>query len=178
MTLATRVIGKSAAQRRLVVLSATKGCTARFPGKMYDHADYPMFLARSGPRSNSVLAGPTCDSIDVPYENIALPLLEIGDLLVFESMGAYTTASASQFQRLSKSKNRRCRIGGVHMNKMVSYPSGVGTSLWIQNLVHGLAGITIKVKHTVFCASSPFQKIEVFDTYRYGRCSASAVPSC
>lgn len=54
------------------------------------------------------------------------------------------------------------------MNQMVSYPSGVGTSLWIYNLVHGLAGTAIKVKHTMFCASSPFQKIEVFDTYRYG----------
>jgi spermidine synthase len=54
------------------------------------------------------------------------------------------------------------------MNKMVSYPSGVGTSLWIHNLIHGLSGITIKVKHTVYCDSSPFQKIEVFDTYRYG----------
>jgi spermidine synthase len=54
------------------------------------------------------------------------------------------------------------------MNKMVSYPAGVGASLWIQNLVHGLSGITTKVKHTVFCDSSPFQKIEVFDTYRYG----------
>jgi spermidine synthase len=54
------------------------------------------------------------------------------------------------------------------MNKMVSYPSGVGTALWIQNLVHGISGTTIKVKHTVFSASSPFQKIEVFDTYRYG----------
>jgi len=54
------------------------------------------------------------------------------------------------------------------MNKMVSYPNSVASSLWIQNLVHGLAGITIKVKHTAFCASSQFQKIEVFDTYRYG----------
>jgi spermidine synthase len=45
---------------------------------------------------------------------------------------------------------------------------GVGTSLWINNLVHGLAGTTIKVKHAVYTASSPFQKIEVYDTYRYG----------
>ncbi|MBN1308969.1 MAG: fused MFS/spermidine synthase [Chitinispirillaceae bacterium] len=45
---------------------------------------------------------------------------------------------------------------------------GVGTSLWINNLVHGLAGTTIRVKHAVYCASSPFQKIEVYDTYRYG----------
>lgn len=54
------------------------------------------------------------------------------------------------------------------MNQMVSYPGHVGSSLWLQNLVHGLAGITIKAKHSVFCDSSRFQKIEVFDTYSYG----------
>jgi hypothetical protein len=50
------------------------------------------------------------------------------------------------------------------MNKMSGNLTGVGTSLWLNNLVHGLAGVTIKVKHSVFSASSRFQKIEVFDT--------------
>ncbi|MBN2187803.1 MAG: polyamine aminopropyltransferase [Chitinispirillaceae bacterium] len=54
------------------------------------------------------------------------------------------------------------------MNKMSGNPAGIGTSLWLNNLVHGLAGVTIKVKHPVLSASSRFQKIEVFDTYRYG----------
>lgn len=54
------------------------------------------------------------------------------------------------------------------MNKMSANPAGVGTSLWLNNLVHGLSGVTIKVKHSMFSASSRFQKIEVFDTYRYG----------
>jgi len=43
-----------------------------------------------------------------------------------------------------------------------------GSSLWIQNLIHGLSGLTIRAKHPVFCDSSPFQKIEVFDTYSFG----------
>jgi spermidine synthase len=54
------------------------------------------------------------------------------------------------------------------MNKMSGSPAGVSTSLWLNNLVHGLSGVTIKVKHSVYSASSRFQKIEVFDTYRYG----------
>jgi spermidine synthase len=54
------------------------------------------------------------------------------------------------------------------MKKTAGGTAGVGTSLWLNNLVHGLAGVTIKVKHPVFSASSRFQKIEVFDTYRYG----------
>jgi spermidine synthase len=54
------------------------------------------------------------------------------------------------------------------MKKTAGGTAGVGTSLWLNNLVHGLAGVTIKVKHPVLSASSRFQKIEVFDTYRYG----------
>jgi ornithine decarboxylase len=103
MTLATRVIGKSL-RSGVWWYYLDEGVYGSFSGKIYDHTDYPMFLARSGERHNSVLAGPTCDSIDVPYENIALPLLEIGDLLVFGSMGAYTSASASTFNGFTKAK--------------------------------------------------------------------------
>ena len=45
----------------------------------------------------SVLAGPTCDSIDVIHEHLELPKLEVGDLIVGREMGAYTWASASEF---------------------------------------------------------------------------------
>jgi diaminopimelate decarboxylase len=38
------------------------------------------------------------------YENIALPELHIGDILLFDSMGAYTTASASTFNGFPKAK--------------------------------------------------------------------------
>jgi ornithine decarboxylase len=44
-----------------------------------------------------VLAGPTCDSIDVIAENIMLPRLRTGDLVVGRAMGAYTWAHASEF---------------------------------------------------------------------------------
>ena len=48
----------------------------------------------------SVLAGPTCDSIDVIAEHIDLPALEIGDLVVGEQMGAYTLATSTSFNAL------------------------------------------------------------------------------
>jgi ornithine decarboxylase len=65
---------------------------------MYDHAKYPIdVLASGGPTYPSVLAGPTCDSIDVIREPIDLPKLEQGDLVVGRVMGAYTWASASEF---------------------------------------------------------------------------------
>ncbi len=54
------------------------------------------------------------------------------------------------------------------MNSFINYPVGNETSLWLQNLIHGLSGLSIKAKHSVFCGSSPFQKVEVFDTFSYG----------
>ncbi len=54
------------------------------------------------------------------------------------------------------------------MNDVTLYPESI-SYLWIQNLVNGLSGITIKVKQALFSGSSPFQKVEVFDTYSFGR---------
>ncbi len=103
MALAAKVIGKSLRDdRRWYYLD--EGVYGSFSGKVFDHADYPLFMSRSGPVHNSVLAGPTCDSFDVMYENIALPELEINDILVFGSMGAYTSASASTFNGFPKAK--------------------------------------------------------------------------
>jgi len=71
------------------------GC---YSGQMFDHAAYPVeALVPPGPTRPSVLAGPTCDSIDVINEHLELPKLDIGDLIVGRAMGAYTWASASEF---------------------------------------------------------------------------------
>ena len=58
--------------------------------------------ARLAERLPSVLAGPTCDSIDVIAENLMLPELKMGDLIVGRAMGAYTWASASEFNFFPK----------------------------------------------------------------------------
>jgi ornithine decarboxylase len=70
---------------------------------MYDHSVFPVDALRSGTETfPSVLAGPTCDSIDVVREKLDLPKLEIGDLVVGRAMGAYTWASASEFNFFPK----------------------------------------------------------------------------
>ncbi len=60
---------------------------------------YPIRSERDGEAAGPcVVAGPTCDSADVLYEKTPylLPLsLEIGDMLLFEGTGAYTTTYAS-----------------------------------------------------------------------------------
>jgi len=67
------------------------GLYGSYSGQLYDHARYPVEPLRAGAeRLPSVLAGPTCDSIDVIAENLMLPRLKAGDLVVGRAMGAYT----------------------------------------------------------------------------------------
>jgi len=81
------------------------GVYGSFSGQMYDHAKYPVSaLKESVETFTSVLAGPTCDSIDVIDDNIQLPNLEIGDLIVGRMMGAYTWASATDFNFFRRAK--------------------------------------------------------------------------
>lgn len=79
------------------------GVYGAFSGQVYDHARYPLTVFSDDPgRRRSVLAGPTCDSIDLIAEDKLLPELQIGDLLVARQMGAYTLASASEFNSIPK----------------------------------------------------------------------------
>jgi ornithine decarboxylase len=79
------------------------GLYGSYSGQIYDHARYPVEPLRdSAERLPSVLAGPTCDSIDVIAENLMLPELTAGDLIVGRAMGAYTWASASDFNFFPK----------------------------------------------------------------------------
>ena len=74
------------------------GLYGSYSGQLYDHARYPVEPLRDGAeRLPAVLAGPTCDSIDVIAENLMLPPLKAGDLIIGRAMGAYTRASATEF---------------------------------------------------------------------------------
>ncbi len=60
---------------------------------------YPITSKRDGDATSPcIIAGPTCDSVDVLYEKNPYPLpvtLEIGDVLMIEAAGAYTSAYSS-----------------------------------------------------------------------------------
>ncbi|KOR29969.1 ornithine decarboxylase [Achromatium sp. WMS1] len=62
---------------------------------------YPLYTSKTGPSGEVILAGPTCDSLDIIYEKFKyqLPLsLSIGDQLFWFSTGAYTASySAIEF---------------------------------------------------------------------------------
>ena len=62
---------------------------------------YPAYTEKAGPTGDVILAGPTCDSLDIMYEHFKyqLPLsLESGDRIYWLSAGAYTASySAIEF---------------------------------------------------------------------------------
>jgi len=104
MTCVTTVIGK-ALRNGLFWYYLDDGVYGSFSGQIYDHMRYPLeVFSDDEHRYPSVLAGPTCDSIDLIAEDILLPELHLGDLVVGHMMGAYTAASATEFNLLKKAK--------------------------------------------------------------------------
>ncbi len=81
------------------------GIYGSYSGQLFDHAVYPLQVLRDDrPRHPAVLAGPTCDSIDVIAEGLELPELEEGDLVIGHLMGAYTAATSTRFNSLNAAK--------------------------------------------------------------------------
>jgi len=101
MTLITRVIGKSTRGGTPWYI-IDDGLYGSFSGQMFDHVVYPLIARDADERGlvSCVVAGPTCDSSDVVARDQMLPDLEIGELLLVPTMGAYTCASASNFNGL------------------------------------------------------------------------------
>jgi ornithine decarboxylase len=74
----------------------------QFSSIVYDHAK-PAFTVDTGDRKvvpsdrTSLFFGKTCDSLDLLFTQEGGPEYQVGDLFVFPSMGAYTSASATTF---------------------------------------------------------------------------------
>lgn len=101
VSLITRVIGKNN-RWDMPWYFIDDGMYGSFSGKVFDHIDYPILAenASNRPLTNCVLAGPTCDSGDVVSRDQMMPDLEIGEILLVPTMGAYTSASACPFNGL------------------------------------------------------------------------------
>ncbi len=80
------------------------GVYGSYSGQIFDHTNYPLQIPRTGETYPSIIAGPTCDSIDIVAEDIALPELQIGDLIIGLQMGAYTAATKTRFNSLPDAK--------------------------------------------------------------------------
>lgn len=104
MSCITTVIGK-AVREGLRWYYLDEGVYGAFSGQIFDHMRYPLEVFSEENRTTaSALAGPTCDSIDLIAENVMLPELQMNDMVVGHMMGAYTAATATEFNSLNKTK--------------------------------------------------------------------------
>ncbi|MCX7705465.1 MAG: type III PLP-dependent enzyme [bacterium] len=101
--LITRVIGKSIRNNKhwYYLDDGVYGCLS---GIIYDHCKYQYKVFKKGPSQLSTLAGPTCDSLDVISVSEELPELEFGDIVYVENIGAYSYATATNFNSIPPAK--------------------------------------------------------------------------
>ena len=103
MILVTRVISESVRDGRKW-LYFDDGTYGSFMEVLLYHMRFPMRTNTAGAPTGYVLAGPTCDSIDVFSRDgagaiceITLPEMHLDDLLIAGSMGAYTYSESTRF---------------------------------------------------------------------------------
>ncbi len=82
------------------------GIYGTFSGQLYDKMRFPIEpLAGPGrPLEPCVLSGPTCDSLDVIAEDLPMPVLETGERMLARQIGAYTMATATDFNFFPRAK--------------------------------------------------------------------------
>jgi len=102
-TLILRVTGKAIRENKHWYY-LDDGVYGSLSGILFDHATYQFKVIRRGRRQLSTLAGPTCDSLDIIARGEELPELELGDIVYVENTGAYSTASATNFNGITPAK--------------------------------------------------------------------------
>jgi ornithine decarboxylase len=88
------------------------GVYQTFSALIYDHIPINVRAVKEGQLKECRLFGPTCDGLDTLSENeyihntgkVFLPLLNEGDIVYAENMGAYTTASSTNFNGIPPAK--------------------------------------------------------------------------
>lgn len=58
---------------------------------------YELKTSRTGKKILTTIAGPSCDSVDIPFKNVLVPNVKVGDYVYALNAGAYTTVYAAPF---------------------------------------------------------------------------------
>jgi ornithine decarboxylase len=96
-TLVSEIIGRARRDGKLFY-HINDGVYHTFSGVVYDHWTPNFHALKPGPEEVCAVVGPTCDSFDKISTSELLPgNLEIGDLLVTDDIGAYSSASSTRF---------------------------------------------------------------------------------
>jgi ornithine decarboxylase len=80
------------------------GVYGTLSGVIFDHCSYHFHSFKTGKKKLSAVVGPTCDALDTVSNSENLPELDIGDLLYVNNIGAYSNASATNFNGFAKAK--------------------------------------------------------------------------
>ncbi|MBF0246028.1 MAG: type III PLP-dependent enzyme, partial [Planctomycetes bacterium] len=101
----SKIIGKAVRDGKLCYY-VDDGVYHTFSGIIFDHCQYHMeAIRKKGPPQICTVFGPTCDALDVISMAENLPSgLELGDLLFSRNIGAYSTASSTQFNGFPAAK--------------------------------------------------------------------------
>ncbi len=75
------------------------GVYGTFSGVVYDYAKFELlpFNERNEKTYPSIVWGPSCDSMDKVSQECMLPNLAIGESIIIKNIGAYSVASATEF---------------------------------------------------------------------------------
>ncbi|KAL0221284.1 hypothetical protein RCL1_001752 [Eukaryota sp. TZLM3-RCL] len=104
MTAVSSVMGKAIRDGK-TCLYLDDGLYGSYSGQIFDHCIYAKaFIGGNNESEETILYGPTCDSIDVIAETINIPKLEVGDLVVGLNMAAYTWATSTDFNYWPRAK--------------------------------------------------------------------------
>ncbi len=101
--LITSVIGKSK-RNGVIWYYLDDGYYHDFSDVTFSKWKFDFLTSRRGKKHLSVLAGPSCDSFDVITRKEWLPELEMDDLLMVPSAGAYTNVLTTRFNGIDPAK--------------------------------------------------------------------------
>jgi ornithine decarboxylase len=109
-TVVTEIIGKAVRDGKLCYYM-NDGIYHTYSGILFDHCRYKVESFKKGARQICTVFGPTCDALDVISMSEDLPAnLKLGDLLFSRNIGAYSQASATNFNGFPPAKT-------VHVNQ-------------------------------------------------------------
>lgn len=79
-----------------------EGLYGTFSAILFDHWEFELESFKFGKKSLVTFAGPSCDSLDVLFRDKLSVELDVGDLILVPNCGAYTSASATEFNGFEK----------------------------------------------------------------------------
>lgn len=123
-----QVIGKKKGYKDVWNYTIDDSLYGQFSSILFDHAK-PLWARvpvddRPRPRTTGAIFGRTCDSVDV-IARATMEELEVGDWLWFPNMGAYTRATASEFNGFPSPPVFQATIGDLVDLEDVELPSNV-----------------------------------------------------